>query len=238
MIDHPPPRVLRARSQRPGRRFEPIAERALERDGRQATLLFPGVESGLMVLREFRAPYGVPDLVAVAGPSDLRRRRLRLAVPPITNQIDAAIIAAAHPPHGATVPQLAARLRFARSTVERRLGDLIKRRALLPVASDRFVRPASLTSVGDVFAIELKVSEWRKGLDQCRRYRTWANSYVLVMGDVPDGALEELVRSVRADGGGLMVAGAVVVRPRRRSLKPARQLWSSEHVIQACRLTQ
>jgi hypothetical protein len=180
-------------------------------------------------------PYGIPDFVAVTGSSSPRRQRLRLSVPPVVNETDAAIVAAAHPPHGATVAQIAARLSWQATTIERRLPDLVRSGALRLVSPRRFARPMALVPVGQVFAVELKVSDWSRALSQCRTYRTWANSYLLVMGKMSAESAHRLRREVAADGGGLIIDDEVILRARPRKLSPSRLLWTSEHVILACR---
>ena len=193
----------------------------------------PGHESGLLGLTEFHAPYGVPDLTVVVGDSSPRKRRLRLAVPPLLNEVDAGIVSAVSSRRPTSVHQIAAQLGWSTATIGRRLPGVVRGGALLEQSTGRYLRPEELVPVGATWAIETKVEEWRRALLQCRTYRTWADGYVLIMGRVPPPALDELRREVQNDRGGLVVGERWVVRPARANLKASRRLWTSEHVIAA-----
>ena len=229
------PRALMAVRQRPGRRFPPDAERHLDRAAKLAARGLPGSEDGLLALREFHAPFGVPDLTVVVGDPHLRRNRLRLRVPPVLNEIDAGLVATASVDRPVSPRQLAQRLSWPIATVTRRLPSVLRTGALREVAPERYVRPAALQPVGTVFAIEMKLNDWRRALTQCRTYRTWADGYVLVMPRVSAEAMTFLRREVRRDGGGLFIDEEWIVYPRTNKLAKPRRLWASEHVIAACR---
>jgi hypothetical protein len=221
--------------QRPGRRFPPDAERQLDRAAKQAARELPGADTGLLALREFHAPFGVPDLTVIVGDASARRRRLRLRVPPVLNEIDAGLVAAASDTQPMSPRQFAQRLSWSLATVTRRLPSVVRSGALREVAPERYLRPAGLQPIGTIFAVETKLNDWRRALTQCRTYRTWADSYVLVMPNVSAVALTVLSREVRRDGGGLLIDESWVVYPRTRRIAKARRLWASEHVIAACK---
>lgn len=229
------PRALMAVRQRPGRRFPPDAERQLEGAAKRAARELPGADAGLLALREFHAPFGVPDLTVVVGDGAARRSRLRLRVPPVLNEIDAGLVAVASVTQPASPRQLAQRLSWPVASVTRRLSSVVRSGALREVGPERYVRPSALQPIGTIFAIENKISEWRRALTQCRTYRTWADSYVLVMPKLSPAALDVLSQEVRKDRGGLFVDQEWIVYPGTTQLAKARRLWSSEHVIAACR---
>jgi len=89
--------------------------------------------------------------------------------------------------------------------------------------------------VGRVYAVEAKVSDWRRALMQVRMYGVWADGYVLVMGALSARAVAAVTSEVASDGAGLMVDGRWLRRPTVRRLSPARRLWASEHVVAALR---
>jgi hypothetical protein len=227
------PRALMAGRQRPGRRFPADAERQLERAAKRAASELPGADSGLLVFRELHAPFGVPDLTVIVGDASARRNRLRLPVPPVLNEVDAGIVATASDIHPVSSRQLAHRLSWSLTTVTRRLRLVLRSGALREIAPDRYVRPSALQPIGTIFAIETKLNDWRRALTQCRTYRTWADSYVLVMPKVSIEGMKVLRRDVRRDGGGLFIGQEWVVYPRTTRLAKARRFWASEHVIAA-----
>lgn len=232
------PSSLRAMSsgrQRPGVRFAPGPERAMEATARWVATQLPGNESGLLALREFHAPFGVPDLTVVVGDPSVRRRRLRLGVPPLLNEVDAGVVAAVGSEWPASARQIAVRLSWPLSTVQRRLPTVLKSGALIEVSPGRFLRRPAIVPVGFTWAIETKVDDWRKALVQCRTYRTWADGYVLVMERVSAPGVRELRRSVSADRGGLVIGGEWITKPSTSALKRPRRLWTSEHIVAACR---
>lgn len=100
-------------------------------------------------------------------------------------------------------------------------------------SNGRLRRPTELTCGGRVFAVEAKLTDWRRALRQVRTYQVWADAYVLVMGELSPAALTAVTAEVRADRGGLHVGGAWVLQPRLTRLPPPDRLWASEHVIAA-----
>ena len=227
------PVVIESARPRAGRRFEPIHELELEADALEAARALPGAHRGLLVLREMAGPFGVPDLLAVVGRQDLLERRRTLPVPPLLNQVDAGVVAAAAPRARRSPEALARRVGWPVDTVRRRLPELVRSGALIQVGQNSFVRPAALRPVGRLYAIETKVKNWRRALRQARAYSLWCDSYVIVMPSLGSGSLAQVVDAVVSDGGGLMVAGRWVHRPRVGKRTAAQRLWGSEHLLAA-----
>jgi hypothetical protein len=119
------------------------------------------------------------------------------------------------------------------STVERRIPSLLKSGALARSGKDGFTRPEPLQSVGRLVAFEAKVDDWRGALAQARSYGVWAENYVIVMARASAGATELMQREVARDAGGLILGGTWMVRPRRKPMSRAKQLWGSEHFAAA-----
>lgn len=107
------------------------------------------------------------------------------------------------------------------------------RGALLFTRDGRYLRPEPLQPAGRLYAIEAKVRDRVAAVYQARNYLSWADSYVLVMGELGPGPLESVTRSVLLDKGGLMVAGAWIVRPRLSKRNDGHRLWASEHFYAA-----
>ena len=218
---------------RPGRRFEPIHEAALERDALAACSTLPGAHRGVIVVREMTGPIGIPDFTAMVGGSEAMEARSHLGVPPILHETDAAIVAAASAKVPKTVENLAQFLGWPVPTVERRIPGLLSRGALFEPRTDRYRRPEALQPAGRIYAVEAKVRDRVAAVYQARAYLSWADSYVLVMGELGPRPLESVTRAVHADNGGLMVGGTWVVRPRLSKRNNGHRLWASEHFLAA-----
>jgi hypothetical protein len=229
------PQTREATRQRPGRLFQPDDERSLMAVARRVIADLEGADEGALALREMHSPFGVPDLTVVVGNPAPRKSRLRLSVPPLLNEIDAGVVAVASKTVPRTADRLASSLGWPLATLERRIPGLLKSRALREIKPARYVRRAALEPIGTVYAVELKMADWKRALTQGRTYRTWANAYLLIVDYVSEGSLPDLVQAVRRDRGGLVVAGSWIVKPKRSPRDPARRLWTSEHVIAASR---
>lgn len=228
-----PPEILTTARPRAGKRFEPIHERELESDTLAAARALPGAHRGLLVLREMAGPFGVPDLLVAVGSVRLLAERQALGVPPLLNQVDAGVVAAAAVRAPRSTEAIARRVGWPVHTVERRLPDLLRTGALTRVGADTYVRAPELQPVARLYAVEAKIKEWRRALRQARTYSLWCDSYVIVMGSVGAGGLTEATEAVSADGGGLMVGGAWLQRPRVGPRTPAQRMWGSEHLVAA-----
>jgi DNA-binding Lrp family transcriptional regulator len=218
---------------RAGRRFEPTHELALEGDALRAARALPGAHRGLLVLREPAGPFGVPDLLAVVGPRELLLERQALGVPPLLHQVDAGVVAAAAARAPRTVESLAARVGWPVSTVQRRIPGLVRSGALLRTGVASFVRPDALQPIGRLYAIETKIREWKRAVRQARTYSVWNDSYVVVMSSMTMDSVASAAEAVGNDGGGLMVAGEWICRPRLGARSPGNRMWGSEHVLAA-----
>jgi biotin operon repressor len=180
-------------------------------------------------------PIGIPDFTALVGDPRRLAARLDLDVQPIINQLDAAIVSHTY----ASVPRspnaLAKELGWSVETVSRRIAGLTHIGALIETGTNRYVRPAELSPVGRLYAIEAKMSDRMGAVRQGRTYGAWADSYVLVMGHIGQRRLEMLTSDVELDRAGLMVDSRWVRRPALNSLSKVRRLWSSEHFVAAVR---
>jgi hypothetical protein len=224
------PRLRTSVRARHGRMFQPADERRLIPQARRAIALLGG-ESSVLALAEFNAPFGVPDFTAVVGGQPERTKRLRSGIPALLNEIDAGIVAAASATTPRSAKHLAHLLRWPLEAVQRRLPSLLGTRAIIEPAVGRYTSTPAIKPWGTTYAVEMKVSDWRKGLKQCRRYGLWADGYFLVLASVPAASREQLLAEVVSDSGGLLVGGEVLSMPRPRSLRRSRRLWAIEHVV-------
>lgn len=213
---------------RPGRRFEPVQERALHGVALAAAEALPGASRGLVVVPEFAGPIGIPDFTAYVGSTANLTRRQRLAVPPITNDVDAALISVASARRAQTAAEFANALGWPESTIAGRFRRLAQMGALLEDRSGRYVRPIEIDANGRLYAVEAKIADWRKALRQVRTYRVWADAYVLVMSGLTSRGVESLLTEVERDRGGLVVDGRWLARPRIEATDKWRRLQAME----------
>jgi DNA-binding Lrp family transcriptional regulator len=190
----------------------------------------------LSIVREMSGPYGIPDFTAIVGGRDTIDARLACPVPPLLNEIDAAIVAVAHVNAARRVDALARAVGWPVATIARRVPHLVRSGGLIEVRPKLYVRPQAIQPHGSIVAVEAKVEDWRKALRQVRTYAVWADSYVVVMGGLTKKATQVMREEVLRDSGGLVVDGEWVVRPSLVSPNSRqRRLWAAEHVIAALR---
>lgn len=213
---------------RAGRRFEPIQELELHHDALEAVRHLPGVRRGLVVVPEFSGPIGIPDFTAYVGNVDRVRLRHQTDVGPVVNELEAGIVSATYTRRPSSAEDIAGALEWPIETVAERLRGLVRRGALVEASAGKFVRPESLEPGGRLYAIEAKVHDWRSALRQVRTYRVWADSYVLVMGQLTERARTAVTAEVKADRGGLVVEGQWMARPRVGYAAARRRLQAAE----------
>lgn len=221
---------------RAGRRFEPIQERELHKDALAAIRGLPGASRGLVVVPEFAGPLGIPDFTAYVGNIDHIRQRHHLNVVPIVNELETGIISAAYARRPSSAQVLARSLGWPIETVAERLRSLVRRGALIEASSGKYVRPEALEPGGRLYAVEAKVDDWRSALRQVRTYRVWADSYVLVMGQLTERAQAAVTAEVRRDRGGLVLEGRWIFRPRLGNTAARRRIQASELFAAATRV--
>lgn len=220
---------------RAGRRFEPVQERELHRDALAAARGLPGASRGLVVVPEFAGPLGIPDFTAYVGDVDRIRHRNHLDIRSVVKELETGIVSATHVRRPSRAQDIADALGWPVQTVAGRAKGLVKRGVLIEVGAGRYVRPEPLRPGGRLYAIEAKVDDWRSALRQVRTYRVWADSYVLVMGQLSERAESDLTAEVRKDRGGLVVAGRWKVRPRLGHVAARRRLQAWEMFAAATR---
>lgn len=227
-----PDPVLSVR-ERGGRRFQPVHEHSLERVALEACTALPGAHRGLIVVKEVVGPLGIPDLVAVVGDPKAVQHRLALDVPPLLNELDAAIVSAAAPRAARSANTLARRLGWDIETVLLRFPRLLEVGALAETSPGVVLRPAALRPVGRLYAVETKVSNWRRAVRQGRSYQLWCDTYIVVMEALSSMSLDGLLAATHEDGAGVVIDGRWRSRAHIRRQLVWRRLWGSEHVIAA-----
>ena len=215
--------------------MRPLSPRVVEllNDALAAASRIPGFNADSIVLAEMPGPIGIPDLTVVVGTTCKRKLRLSSGIPPLLNRLDAAVLASL-PSAGSRTPEAIARkLGWPQHVVERRLPHLLSVEAIQKSGKSGFEKNPAITSIGDIFVIEAKVSNWQRALEQAHAYSVWSNGYVLVLGDLSRETQVRVATNVAQDRGGLYVAGRWRRVPRKHAVTSASNLWASEHVVAA-----
>lgn len=185
----------------------------------------------LILIPELVGPYGVADLVACYLDRQRLAARLALLVPPLLNEIDAALIAAASVRQQHAPGALARRLGYPERLVLRRLRLLLRSGALVQ-RSRGLSRPTALRPLGRLFAFEAKIDDWRRALRQASTYALWTDRSTVVLSRYLSN-WKQVCESVRHAKLGLAVCSDFVRRPPPTRLPNTRRLWASEHVVAA-----
>lgn len=216
-----------------GRRFEPRAELSLHGLAELAASTLPGVPEDVLLIPEMPSPLGLPDFVALAGGQTWLRERHEVGIPPILAEADCTVLAALHAAQPFTSATVAQRIGWTRAEVDVVIARLEKVDAVLTTAGGAHRINSALVPRGSLIALEAKVKDWQKAILQGRAYRTWANNYVVLLGEVGNVAAERAREGVVSDGAGLYSASGWVVRPRPRKPAPAKRLRGFEYLFAA-----
>ncbi|WP_123340844.1 MULTISPECIES: hypothetical protein [unclassified Curtobacterium] len=216
---------------RPGRPFLPIRERELDGTLRTVASRLPGAEAGLLLGPEFAGPIGVVDLLAVTRVSGAFAMRSSLKLPYITTEIEATVVAATYEAKTRTVDRVALDLGMSVASVGRRLRELEVRGVVHRVGGG-YRRAPGIQPIGRAYALEAKVSDWRRGLAQALKYSSWCDAAGVVLLEAPS-SLEQAKERFRDFGLGLAVREHWLVRPRIGKPLAGRRLALSERLSAA-----
>lgn len=220
-----------------GRRFEPQAELTLHDLAKVAAATLPNAPDDVLLIPEMPSPMGLPDFIALAGGQEWLRERRAAGVQPILAETDCLVLSALHPRQALSPTTVARRIGWSRPELEPVLARLQRANAVetTPGGAHR-INPA-LVPRGSLFALEAKVKDWQKAVLQGRTYRTWANNYVVLLGEVGPVAERRAAERVAQDRAGLYSGAGWIVRPRTRRPAPAKRLRGFEHLYAATALS-
>jgi hypothetical protein len=226
-------RFVEPGSSRGGRRFEPMDELHLHDLVESLAASLPGQGDNVLVVPEMPSPLGLPDFVALVGGRGWLDARMTADVPPLLSEIDCAVLAALSPVRPLGTESVARRIGWTPNEVQGVIARLAKVDAIRVTANGAAQLHPALRPLGSVVAVEAKVKEWRRAVLQGRSYRTWADNYVVVLGNVGATAQARAKEGIRSDGGGLFTDTGWVVRPRSRQPAAARRLQGFEYFFAA-----
>lgn len=193
----------------------------------------PGHANDVLVVPEMPSPLGMPDFVALIGGREWLDARMTASVPPILSEIDCAVLATLSPARSLSTESVARRIGWAPDEVKSVIARLVRVGAITLTASSAARLHPALRPSGSIVAVEAKLKDWRRAVLQGRSYRTWADNYVVVLGDVGATAKARAEKDVRMDRGGLFTDAGWVVRPRSRQPAAARRLQGFEYILAA-----
>lgn len=221
--------VVEIRNRRPPTGlFQPTEEKDLDEVLRQiASDLSGDPAMELMMIPQMVGPYGVPDMVVAAFNKKDVGERLKIGAPPILSEYDSRIVAATSPDQERNLDAIAELSQFPRSTCQRRVSRLVRDGIILR-SGDLYLRCAEVKPLNQMWTIEAKVSDWRRGLGQATRYRLWSDWSLLTLANLPKNPAP-LVAESRRLGIGLLHRDRWIVRPIRKETAEHRRLWASEH---------
>lgn len=228
-----PPIELASSRQHSGRQFQPVAEVDLGPFAAQAgkTLISRG--QAQILVTELPGPYGIVDLGLISARFSPLRHRLSSPVEPLLNEVDAAIVAVTSPVHAMSLTDVSSRLpRFSETALRTRVEHLVDREVLSTTSTGSLRKRPGVVPLGHLHAVESKVRDWRRGLDQALRYSLWTHSSSVVVARLPKN-MNRVVDLFRSRGVGLVLGEEWLVRPVRRQLSLDRHMWASEHFVAA-----
>lgn len=216
-----------------GRRFEPQAELILHELARPAAASLPGVADEVLLIPEMPGPLGLPDFIALAGGQGWLLARHASGVQPILAEADCCVLAMLHPGQPLSSATVARRMGWPLSALAPILARLEKIGAVETTSGGAHTVNPALVPHGSVFALEAKLKNWQKAVLQGRAYRSWADNYVVLLGELGRVAEQRAAERVARDGAGLYSSSGWIVRPRMRRPAPAKRLWGYEHLYAA-----
>ena len=214
-----------------GRPFAPKAEAELMPGIVAAALTIIRRGCRVHLLPELRGPHGVADLVVLQARDSVLANRLATGVPPLLNQLDAAIVATLAPREPKTLYEVSLELRCEERHLAPRV-ERLRRIGAIGITGMGFVRPAALAPLGRLYAFEAKVTDWKKGCLQAADYAAWADSATFATGRLPRdrSAVLELATTLRL---GVIEDRTWVRQPELEAPTAPMRLWASEHALAA-----
>lgn len=211
---------------RPGTPFRPTTELVTQADLPLLASRLPGDVGELVFIREFPGPRGVADAVAVFDWREDFVRRRALNLTPIESQVDCLLVSAFHVHRTLTAQAVAERLSLSFEQVMRRTKRLSESGYLMAKGAG-FRRVDGIAPIGRMYALEAKVSDWKRGMGQAVRYATWADAAAVALSR-PPARFEETLNLYSRLNLGLAIDGEWVARPVVRSTNSALRLKASE----------
>ena len=140
---------------------------------------------GFNVFLEYESTNGVADIVlAQFDDSAVRLRAGGVLSGTYCDRVDIAVLLGLEEEREQTPEDIAQSSALSTSTVTSRLRSLAARGVATRTESHRWLRCGPFPCrLAEAIAVELKLSDWRRALDQAARYRAFADRTVVVISD-------------------------------------------------------
>lgn len=176
------------------------------------------------------SPLGLPDFVALLGGEKWLSARSAVGAAPVLSETDCVVLAALHVARALAPESVMRKLGWDEGRLDPIASRLVRSGAALRSNAGALSLHPGMVPHGRLIAIETKLKDWRRAMQQGRAYRTWSDNYVVLLGQVGTAALERARAEVTADGAGLYVPGRWIVRPQARRAPLSRRLQGFEYV--------
>lgn len=185
---------------------------------------------GGVLVEEFAGPYGRADFVLVDYEPEVLKSRLAAGLPPIRTGSHTKVIGALSSRYARPADEVAARTGLWLPTVERSLSSLVRSGAISKTADARYRRHPALVPVASLLALEAKLSDWGRAIEQARKYALWSHRTVVVLETLTNK--EATLSRARRLGLGVAVESSLLVRPRQRRIPDHLALQASEALLE------
>lgn len=226
-------RTVQAISSRGGHHFEPVQERDLYSLAAKAAQTLPGAKGGVVLVSEMPGPLGQPDFVVLLGGNDWISKRRSAGVGPQLGQAECTVLAALYEKRPLKLETLSRRLDWSVESLQPILSKLVRQGAVDITSTGSYRLVSGMMPSGHLVAFEAKVKDWHRAIVQGRAYRTWADNYVVLLGEVGETAMGRAIEAVADDGAGLFNETGWSVYPKPRKAVAARRLWGFEYLLAA-----
>lgn len=223
-------RLIKSFSSMSGRQFAPVSELDLHSLAVDVAASLQGPSGDVWVIPEMPSPLGLPDFVALLGGEDWLAARSRVATGPVLSEADCVVLASLHVARPSSSETVMRKLNWDADRLAPVVSRLVRSGAVLRSASGALTLTPGMLPQGRLVAIETKVKDWGRAIQQGRAYRTWSDNYVVVLGDVGQLALNRARIEVAADRAGLYAGADWIVRPAARKATLSRRLQGFEYV--------
>lgn len=215
-----------------GRPFQPTHEADMIPGLMAAAVRSARRDRRIIVVPELQGPFGVVDLGLLETTDEILSARLGLGIPPLLNQLDAAIVGCLAVRRPMSLSTIAQALGWPERDLSGRVTHLRRRGVIAQLRSGCLVRPEGLKPLGHLSVYEAKVNDWKRGLAQAATYATWADGATLALQRLPrdPSRAKAMATDLRL---GLIADGHWERRAEVQLLPRKTRMWASEHVVAA-----
>lgn len=215
-----------------GRPFQPTHEAEMIPGLIAAAMRSVHRDRRIIVVPELHGPCGVVDLGLLETTDDILAARLGLGIPPLLNQLDAAIVGCLSARRPLGLATVARSLGWPERDLSGRVTHLRRRGVIAQLRSGCLVRPEGLKPLGHLSVYEAKVNDWKRGFAQAATYATWADDATLALQRLPRDPSRALAMATDLRLG-LIADGHWERRAEVQRLPRKTRMWASEHLVAA-----